>query len=220
MQERQKRYGSNTGLGRSPGGQYGNPPQYSCLENLHGQRSLEGYSPWGLKELEMTQTTEHARMYRQTITHKAPLCMGLPRQEQWSGLPFPSPRDLSDPGIKPMSPSLEGVLFLFVCLSFYHWATSVPFSCSVMSNSLWPHGLQRQASLFIINSWNLFKLMSIESVMPSNHLILCHRLVPPLSIIQYQGLFTWVSSSHQVAKVSEFQLQHQSFQWIFRTDFL
>ena len=37
---------------------------------------------------------------------------------------------------------------------------------------------------------------------------------------QHQGLFQWVSSSHQVAKVLEFQLQHQSFPWIFRTDFL
>ena len=37
---------------------------------------------------------------------------------------------------------------------------------------------------------------------------------------QHQGLFKWVSSSHQVAKVLEFQLQHQSFQWIFRTGFL
>ena len=40
-----------------------------------------------------------------------------------------------------------------------------------------------------------------------------------LSLSQHQGLFKWVSSSHQVAKVLEFQLQHQSFQWIFRTDF-
>ena len=41
-----------------------------------------------------------------------------------------------------------------------------------------------------------------------------------LQSLQNQGLFQWVSSSHQVAKVLEFQLQHQSFQWIFRTDFL
>ena len=39
------------------------------------------------------------------------------------------------------------------------------------------------------------------------------------NISQHQGLFIWVSSSHQVAKLLEFQLQHQSFQWIFRTDF-
>ena len=43
---------------------------------------------------------------------------------------------------------------------------------------------------------------------------------PSLNLSQHQGLCKWVSSSHQVAKVLEFQLQHQSFQWIFRTDFL
>ena len=41
---------------------------------------------------------------------------------------------------------------------------------------------------------------------------------PTFSPFQHQGLFKWVSSSHQMAKVLEFQLQHQSFQWIFRTD--
>ena len=43
---------------------------------------------------------------------------------------------------------------------------------------------------------------------------------PAFSLSQHQGLFQWVSSSHQVARVLEFQLQHQSFQWIVRTDFL
>ena len=43
---------------------------------------------------------------------------------------------------------------------------------------------------------------------------------PTFCLSQNQGLFKWVSSSHQVAKVLEFQLKHQSFQWIFRTDFL
>ena len=43
---------------------------------------------------------------------------------------------------------------------------------------------------------------------------------PTFNLSQHQGLFQWDSSSHQVAKVFEFQLQHQSFQWIFRTDFL
>ena len=41
--------------------------------------------------------------------------------------------------------------------------------------------------------------------------------LPTFNLSQHQGLFKWVSSSHQVAKVLEFQLQHQSFQWIFRT---
>ena len=42
--------GSIPGSGRSPRGGHGNPLQYSCLENPHGQRSLEGYSPWDHKE--------------------------------------------------------------------------------------------------------------------------------------------------------------------------
>ena len=55
--------------------------------------------------------------------------------------------------------------------------------------------------------------------MPSNHLILSHPLVLP-SIFAGIRVFSNVSSSHQVAKVLEFQLQHESLQWIFRTDFL
>ena len=63
--------------------------------------------------------------------------------------------------------------------------------------------------------------MFIESVMPSNHLILYTSPSPPaFNLSQHQGLFQWVNSSHQATKVLEFQLQHQSFQWIFRTDFL
>ena len=42
-------------LGRSPGGGHGNLLHYSCLENPHGQRSLAGYSPWGSKELDVTE---------------------------------------------------------------------------------------------------------------------------------------------------------------------
>ena len=43
---------------------------------------------------------------------------------------------------------------------------------------------------------------------------------PAFNLSQHQGLFQWVSSSHQAAKVLKFQLQHQSFQWIFRTNIL
>ena len=44
--------------------------------------------------------------------------------------------------------------------------------------------------------------------------------LPAFNLSQHQGLFQWVSSSHKVARVLELKLQHQSFQWIFRTDFL
>ena len=85
-------------------------------------------------------------------------------------------------------------------------------SLSHVPLSVTPWTAARQGSLSITNSRSLLKLMSIQSVMPSNHLV--------LRCPQHQGLFQWVSSSHQVAKVLEVQLQHQSFQWIFRTDFL
>ena len=75
-----------------------------------------------------------------------------------------------------------------------------------------PRAAAYQASLSFIISWSLLKLMSIESMMQFNHLIFCGAL-PFLPSI-------YPSSSHQMAKVSELQPQHQSFQWIFRTDFL
>ena len=75
-----------------------------------------------------------------------------------------------------------------------------------------------QASLSITNSLSAPKLMSVELVMPSNHLIFCCSLLLLPSV--FPSIREWVSSSHQVAKVLEFQLQHQSFQWTPRTDLL
>ena len=57
-----------------------------------------------------------------------------------------------------------------------------------------------------------------DAIQPSHPLL--SPSPPTFNPSQHQGLFKWVSSSHQVAKVLELQLQHQSFQWIFRTDFL
>ena len=170
------------------------------------------------------------------------------------------------------------------------WVTSITISSVQSLSRVWlfvnPWTAACQASLLITNSQSLLKLMSIESVMPSNHLILCHLLLllpsifpsissvqfssvaqscptlwdpmdcstpglpvchqlpeftqthvhwvgdaiqpshpllspsPAFNLSQHQGIFQWVSSSYQVAKVLEFQLQHQSFQWIFRIGFL
>ena len=58
----------------------------------------------------------------------------------------------------------------------------------------------------------------IDDIIQPSH-PLSSTSLPAFNLSQDQGLFQWVSSSHQVAKVLEFQLQHQSFQWIFRTDF-
>ena len=77
-----------------------------------------------------------------------------------------------------------------------------------------------QASLSITNSWSLLKLMSIELVMPSNHLIFCLSFLLLPSIFPSIRVFQWISFSHHAAKILKFQLQHESLQWIFRTDFL
>ena len=74
-------------------------------------------------------------------------------------------------------------------------------------------------SLSFTISWSLLKLMSIELVMPPSYLVLCRPLLLLPSIFpNIRVFFQWVSSSHQVGKVLE--LQHQSFQWILRVDFL
>ena len=76
-----------------------------------------------------------------------------------------------------------------------------------------------KGSLSITNSRSLLKLISIESVMPFNHLILCGPVLLPPSIFTSIRVFS-NESSRQVAKVLEFQLQHQSFQRTPRTDLL
>ena len=63
-----------------------------------------------------------------------------------------------------------------------------------------------QAPPSITNFWNLLKLMSIEAMVPSKHLILCCPLLLLLSLFPSISLFQWVSSSLQVAKVLELQL--------------
>ena len=61
----------------------------------------------------------HVRLFviSWTVAHQTPLSMGFPRQEHWSGLPFPAPEDLPNAGIEPVSPALPGRFFITVSLS-------------------------------------------------------------------------------------------------------
>ena len=86
---------------------------------------------------------------------------------------------------------------------------SVQFSAV---DSLRPHGLQHARPPCPSPTWSLLKLMSIESVMPSNYLILCCPLLPP-SIFPSIRVFSNKSGGQSIGV-------HQSFQWVFRTDFL
>ena len=100
------------------------------------------------------------------------------------------------------------VIITFRCSSVLIWFLMLISKLISLVQSLsrvWffatPWTAARQASLSITNSRSLLKLMSIESVMPSNHLILCCPILLCLNLPQHQGLFKWVSSSPQMAKL-------------------
>ena len=98
---------------------------------------------------------------------------------------------------------------------------SVQFSHSVVSDSLQPHRLQHAR----LPCPSPAPRVCSDSCPLSQwcHPTISSSVIPFSSYLQSfppSGSCQWVSSSHQVAKVLEFQLQHQSFQWIFRTDFL
>ena len=122
--------GSIPGLGRSPGGGHSNPPQYSCLENPKDRggcqttmhrvtksrarlsdehfhfhfkttRALPCFS--GHHVLSHSVVSDFVTI--RTVVLQASPAMGFSRQECWSGLPFPPPGDLPDPGMEPVSPA-------------------------------------------------------------------------------------------------------------------
>ena len=109
---------------------------------------------------------------------------------------------------------IKSQLFAMVSVQFSSVAQSCPTLCDPMSCST-------QGSLSITKlpepSQTHVHWVS-DAIQPSHHL--SSPSSPALNLSQHQGLFQWVSSLHQVAKVLEFQLQHQSFQWTPRTDLL
>ena len=121
------------------------------------------------------------------------------------------------PGIKPTPPALEGEIpatglsgksrccsvaqpYLTLCY---------PVDCSTPSFPVLHHLLEFAQTLVC---W-------VNDTIKSSH-PLTSPSPPAFGLSHHQGLFQWVSSSREVAKVLELQLQHQSFQWIFRINFL
>ena len=107
-------------------------------------------------------------------------------------------------------------LYLFE-VAINTWNSSVNQSCPTLCDPM-----DCSTLLSITSFQTRFKLRSIKSVMPPiqpSH-PLSSPSPPAFNHSQYQGLFQWVSSSHQVAKVLKLHLQQQYFKWIFRTDML
>ena len=139
--------------------------------------------------------------------------MGFSWQGYWSGLPFPSPGDLPNPGIEPGSPTLladalpseppgksltrndkTASYLISQHHSFSQFSSVRSFSHVQLFANPWTAACQ--ASLPITNSWSLLKPMSIKLVMPSNHLILCHPLLLPPSIFPSIRVFSNESVLH------------------------
>ena len=137
--------------------------------------------------------------------------MGFSRQEYWSGLPFPSPGDLPDPGIKPRSPSLKADSLPsetpgkpHVYMTIYkidNQFSSVQFIHSVVSDSLQTHELQHARPPCPSPTPGVH-----SNSCPSGrwcHPAISSSVIPfssCLSPSQQQSLFQWVNSSHEVAK--------------------
>ena len=141
--------------------------------------------------------------------------MGFSRQEYWSGLPFPSPGNLSNSGIKPGS-CRQTIYHLShqggpkIILDYSNRPTPITsvfqFSHVWLIATSWT--APQQASLSITNSWSLLKLLSMESVMPSNHLILCRPLLllpsifPNIGVFSNESIFTWSGQSIGVSALA------------------
>ena len=150
------------------------------------------------------------------------LLLGLPAHQPWAGMLHSSEiqgpatcknalRFLHGVGQGWPQPSYKAWKYHHFYLEMCLLMVLLLFSHSVMFDSLQPHGLQ-----YTRLPYPLLSPRACSNIQPS------HPLSPPspLALSQHQGLFQWVGSSHQVAKILEFQLQHQPFQWIFRVDFL
>ena len=154
-----------------------------------------------------------------TVAHQAPLSMEFPRQD------FPSrgsswSRDLH----WQTHVSCIGRLIL------YFWATreahvvdsvqfsSVTKSCPTLCDPM-NHGTLGLPVHHQLLEFTQTHVHWVGDAIQPSHL-LSSPSPPAFNLSQHKGLFRWVSSWHQVAKIPEFQLQHQSFQWTPRTDLL
>ena len=153
-----------------------------------------------------------------TVAHQASLSMGFYRQEYWSGLPCSPPGVLPDPGTGPMSltsPALAGGFF----------TTRATCCCCSVASHVWLFG----------TPWTAAHQASLSFISQSLHKPCPHELHKPCPLRWHPAISSSVvpfsfclhsfpaSGSFQrsvLLKVLELQLQHQSFQGIFRVDFL
>ena len=148
-----------------------------------------------------------------TVAHQTLKSKEFPRLEYCSGLSFPPLGDLLDPETKSVSTCIAGGFF-----TTEPSVSSVAQSCLTLCDPMYcsTPGLPVHHQFPGLIQIHVHQVC--DAIQPSHPL--SSPSPPAFNLSQHQGLFKWVSSLYQVAKGLEFQLQHQSFQWIFRTDFL
>ena len=137
--------------------------------------------------------------------HQASLFIEFSRQEYWHGFLFPTPGELAEPGIEPWS---------LASPAFSSVAQSCPTLCDPMNRSTPGLPVHHQ----LLEFTHTYIHWVGDAIQPSHPL--SSPSPPSFNLSQQQGLFKWVITSYEVAKVLAFQLQHQSFQWTLRTDLL
>ena len=160
----------------------------------------------GLQRVRHHWATEHSCIHTHTHTHTPPRMKNM---DFGVRLGLNSWHDLANLKLW----QLKSFYFFPLSLQFSSVAQSCPSLCDPMNRST--PGLPVHHQLPEFTQTHVHRVS--DAIQPIHPLL---SPSPTFNLSQHQGFFKWVSSSHQVAKVLEFQLQHQSFQWIYRTDFL
>ena len=193
---------------RSPGVGNGTPLQYFCLENLT------------LKPLIVWITTNCGKFlkrweYQTTIAASRETCMQVKKQQLELDMEQQTGSKLGTEYIKAVYCHPAYLTYMQSSVQFRSVAQSCPTLCDPMDCR---PGLGFPVHHQLLDLAQTHVHCVSDAIQPSHPL--SSPSPPVFSLSQHQGLFQWVSSLHQVARVLEFQLQHQSFQWIFKTDFL
>ena len=146
------------------------------------------------------------------VDFQAPLSVGFPRQEYWSGLLFPAQGDLPDPEMELESPALAGGFFTteppgkpeFQKLLSMSLSKSCPTLCSSIDCSM-----PCFTALYYLPEFAQTNVHWVSDAIQPSHPLLPS---PPFAVdlSQHQGLFQWAGSSHQVAELLKLQPQHHA----------
>ena len=138
-----------------------------------------------------------------TVAHQAPLSVEFPRQEYWSGLPFPSPQDRPNPGIVPASPELAGRFFItapsgkpmctLICISFSTCLFITSFSESKKPVSPYLCNIYLFVQFQAILSFKIAKLYSHETQIYQLHSSVCVQLFVSYLTFSSKTLFSKVT---------------------------